>query len=49
VTPSFVTVGEPNFFVDHDIATFRPERGDDRLGKFLHAAKQRLPRLLVEY
>jgi len=36
------------FLVNHHIAALGPERGDDRLGKLLDAAQDRLPRRFVE-
>jgi hypothetical protein len=44
-----VTVGEPNFFVEDDVAAFGAERRDDGLREFLHALEQGLTSLLVEY
>ena len=38
--------GGAEFFVDDHVAALGSERGDDRLGEFLDAAQERLPRLL---
>jgi hypothetical protein len=43
-----VTVGEPNFFVEHDVAAFGAEGGAHRFGKLGDAAKDRLTGGLIE-
>jgi len=48
VTPSLVTVGEPNFFVDDDVAAFRTEGDLDRAREQFDAAEDFLTSVLVE-
>jgi hypothetical protein len=48
VTPSLVTVGEPNFFVDDDVAALGPEGDLHRAREELDAAKDLLTSALVE-
>jgi len=48
VTPSLVTVGDPNFFVDDDVAAFGPESDFDRARKEFDAAEDFLTSALVK-
>ena len=48
VTPSFVTVGAPNFLSSTTFLPFGPKGHLDRHGHLLHAAKQLLTCILVE-
>jgi hypothetical protein len=48
VTPSVVMVGEPNFFVEDDVASARPERRFHCFREFLDAAQECLACAFVE-